>query len=92
MTCGIASIEQGVNQDVFQTDGLDVLVDSLDGEYSGANSRPFNRNTGGTKLLEKWDLPSHGSGIRVGSINRDTGTRDLIPFNFLRTAVRPLAL
>jgi len=92
MTCWIAAIEQGVNKDVFQTDGFNVLVGSLDRQYPGANSQPFNRNTSGTKLLEKWDLPSHGSGIRVGRINRDTATRDLILFNFLRSCSKALGI
>jgi len=92
MTCWIAWIEQGVNKDVFQTDRLNALFGSLDEQCPVANSQPFNRNTSGTKLLKKWDLPSHGSGIRVGRINRDIGTRDRILFNFLKSCSKDLGI
>jgi len=92
MTCWIASIELGVNKAVFQTDRLNALFGSLDGRCPVANSQPFNRKTSRTKLLEKWDLPSHGSGIRVGRINCDIGTRDRILFNFLKSFSKDLGI
>ena len=82
----------GLKGDMFQPDRLNVLVGNLDWRYSGANSQSFNRNTRGTKLLEKWDLPSHSSGVHIDKIDRDTDTRDRILLNLLKGCGKTLGV
>jgi len=43
-------------------------------------------------LLEKWDLPSHSWGVHIDKIDRDTGARDCILFNILKSFSKTISV
>ncbi|KAI6759681.1 hypothetical protein HG530_010361 [Fusarium avenaceum] len=64
----------GLEADVLKSKCLDVLVGNLDRRNTSTNGETLNGNALRSELADQGDLPSHGTGVDVDQVDRDTTT------------------
>ncbi len=61
----------GLERDVLEAQGLDVLLRHLDGWDTGTDRETFNGDTLGPEASEERDLPAHGTGVDIDEVHGD---------------------